>query len=386
MRRRVGAWLGILLLAGCGLRLGIGSQPAVEETSATPEEREDVVVAEGIVEPAYWSRLGFEAAGEVVDVLVHEGDIVATGDVLVRLHQLGFQLAVMQAKTDLEVAQAQLMVLKAGSQSEEIAAAEARLAAAEAAVEKAAAERNELISGVTDAEIAAAYAEIASADAQRKLAEGTYNDSADEELARYDLEAAEKALAAAQARLDELRAGPDPHQVRGAAAGVQAAAAERGAVQAQLDLLQAGPTEEEIAVAEVDVAQARVALEAARAALADTEVCAPFAGTVTAVDVEVGNAVTPAQVACILARLDQLQVRTKDLSELDVATIEPGQRVKVTVDALPEREFNGRVAKVALRADSFRGGAVYAVTVDLVDVGDAPLRWGMTAWVEFERP
>ena len=87
---------------------------------------------------------------------------------------------------------------------------------------------------------------------------------------------------------------------------------------------------------------------------------------------------------CTLATIDQLQVRTKDLSELDVAGIGPGQSVRVTVDALPEREFEGVVRKVALQAEDFRGEAVFAVTVDLVDVGHAPLQWGMTAWVELE--
>ncbi|MGD8998506.1 MAG: efflux RND transporter periplasmic adaptor subunit, partial [Anaerolineae bacterium] len=195
-----------------------------------------------------------------------------------------------------------------------------------------------------------------------------------------------KALAAAQARLDDVRANPDTNQLRAAEAGVRAAGADRDAAQAQLELTQAGPTEEEVAVAEVDVARARVALEMARAALADTEVRAPFAGTVTAVPVQVGNAVMPGQVACTLATVDQLQVRTKDLSELDVAGIQPGQSVKVTVDALPEQEFDGIVREVALQAEDFRGEAVFAVTVDLVDVGGAPLRWGMTAWVEFAGP
>jgi multidrug efflux pump subunit AcrA (membrane-fusion protein) len=386
MRRGISLLIGMLLLAGCGLSLDMGTQPTAE-TPATLEESEDVVVAEGLVEPAHWSDLGFAAAGQVVEVLVEEGDAVAARDVLVRLDQADARLAVKQAEADLEVAEAQLALLKAGAQPEEIAAAEARLEAAEAAVKQATAERDRVVSGATEAEIAAASAEVASADTQRKVAQDTYdNDPPDEELARYELHAARKALTAAQARLDDLRAGPDANLFRAVEAGVEAAAAERDAVQDQLDLVQAGPTEEEIAIAEVDVARARVSLETAHAALADAEVQAPFGGTVTAVAVEVGNAVMPGQVACTLAAVDQLQVRTKDLSELDVAGIEPGQSVKVTVDALPEREFDGVVRRVALQAEDFRGEAVFAVTVDLVDVGDAPPKWGMTAWVEFEGP
>jgi multidrug resistance efflux pump len=254
-------------------------------------------------------------------------------------------------------------------------------------VERAAAEREGLLSGATAAEIAAGWANVIAAEARQKVAQDTYDsDPPDEDTARYELHAANEALTAAQAQLEDLQAGADADQGRAAEASVRAAAAERDAAQAQLELAQAGPAGEEIAITEVNVARARVALETAQATLADAEVRAPFAGTVTRLDIEVGNAVRLGQVACTLATVDQLQVRTKDLSELDVAAIGPGQSVAVTVDALPEQEFDGIVRQVALQAEDFRGEPVFAVTVDLVDVADAPLRWGMTAWVEFEGP
>jgi multidrug resistance efflux pump len=366
--------------------LDIGTQPTAE-TPAVLEEREDIVVAEGLVEPAHRSALGFKAAGEVVEVLVEEGDRVTPGQVLVRLDQVDAQMAVRQAEADLEVAEAQLALLRAGSRAEEVAAAEARLEAAQAAVERAAAEREGLLSGATAAEIAAGWANVIAAEARQKVAQDTYDsDPPDEDTARYELHAANEALTAAQAQLEDLQAGADADQVRAAEASVRAAAAERDAAQAQLELAQAGPAGEEIAITEVNVARARVALETAQATLADAEVRAPFAGAVTRLEIEVGNAVRLGQVACTLATVDQLQVRTKDLSELDVAAIGPGQSVAVTVDALPEQEFDGIVRQVALQAEDFRGEPVFAVTVDLVDSADAPLRWGMTAWVEFEGP
>ena len=386
MRKAMVSLLGVLLLTGCGLSLSMGGQPTAEP-SPVVAGREDVVVAEGVIEPAQWSRLGFDAAGEVIEVLVEEGDVVAPDDVLVRLDEVNAQLAVKQAEADLAVAEAQLALLEAGAQPEEIAAAEARLMAAEAAVEQADAERDRLASGATEAEMAGASAEVASADAQQKSAQITYDtDPPDEELARYDLHAAKEALRAAEAQLADLRGGPDANQLRAAQAIVQAGAADRDAAQAQLELLQGGPTDEEIAVAEVAVARARVALETARVGLADTKIEAPFSSRVTAVEVEVGNAVVPGQVACTVATVDRLQVRTRDLSELDVAGIEPGQSVEVTVDALPERVFEGLVRRIGLRAADYRGEAVFPVTVDLVDADDAPLRWGMTAWVEFDAP
>jgi len=80
----------------------------------------------------------------------------------------------------------------------------------------------------------------------------------------------------------------------------------------------------------------------------------------------------------MLPTLDQLQVRTSDLTEMDVVQVTVGQSATVTLDALPDQEFAGVVRQVALQAEDFRGEVVYAT--------DTPLRWGMTAWVEFELP
>jgi multidrug resistance efflux pump len=79
-----------------------------------------------------------------------------------------------------------------------------------------------------------------------------------------------------------LAAGARLHD---AGAGVSAAAAQRDVAQAELDLLKAGVTPEEIAVSAAAVRQAEVAV-----ALARTEIHAPFAGVVTKVNVEAGEA------------------------------------------------------------------------------------------------
>jgi multidrug efflux pump subunit AcrA (membrane-fusion protein) len=407
MRKWIGLLLALLLLAGCTGEPA-GETAVQDEAEIGSQVGEGTVVAEAVIQPAHWSALGFEGAGEVIEVLVEEGEAVTAGDLLVRLDPTDAQLAVQQAEVGLQAAEAELALTKAGARRQAITTAEDQLKAAEARQAQAVAQQDQLIAGAKEPEIAAAEAEIASLVVERMKADDRHEQTMRcfnvenpytgekqkicpslgprEEQARYALKAADEALAAAEARLSDLQALPKYNDVRGAEANVQAAAAERDATQAQLDLTQAGPTDEEIAVAEAKVTRARAALEAAQAALAHTEVRAPFAGTVAMVYSEVGNAVVPGQAACTLATMGQLQARTKDLSELDVAGIDSGQSVKVTVDALPEREFEGVVREVALRAEDFRGEAVFAVTVDLVDVGDAPLRWGMTAWVEFEMP
>jgi HlyD family secretion protein len=59
-----------------------------------------------------------------------------------------------------------------------------------------------------------------------------------------------------------------------------------------------------------------------------------------------------------------------------------GQPVKVTVDALPDQEFQGIVTEIAPRSETKRGDVTYTVSIKLTDATDAPLRWGMTAFVD----
>mgnify|MGYP000543854939 CR=1 FL=1 len=137
-----------------------------------------------------------------------------------------------------------------------------------------------------------------------------------------------------------------------------------------------------MAAAEAAVAQAQAGLDAARAALAQAELRAPFAGRVVAVDVDVGEALFPGQPALTLAALDAFEVQTTDLSERDVVRVVPGQRASVYVEALDLR-LAGRVVRVAARPETVGGDVVYRVTIAL-DEQPAGLRWGMTADVEIE--
>jgi len=110
---------------------------------------------------------------------------------------------------------------------------------------------------------------------------------------------------------------------------------------------------------------------------------APFAGIVTAANVEPGDAAAPGEVAFVLATLEQLQARTTDLTELDVARVAQGQAVVVTVDALPDLKLPGRVVRIGLQSVDYRGDVTYPVYVAL-DEAAPELRWGMTALVEIE--
>ncbi len=345
--------------------------------------------AEAVIAPARWSEILPEIGGTVAEVAVEPGTQVAAGDLLLRLDDARVAQRALEAAAALEAARAELALLEAGPRSEEIAAAEEELTAAQAAVARAAAQRDQLTGGVTDAAIAAAEAQVEAASAQRLQAlyerDAVYERTADaeeRENADYRLHAAREALEAAEIKLEVLRSGTGD-QLREADAGVWMAAAQRDVAQAQLDLLRAGHPAEEVAAAQARVQQAEAALQAAQVTLARATLRAPFAGIVTRVPIEVGDVVSPGRPVAVLADPESYRAYTTNLSELDVARIEVGQPTEVQVDALPGQSFAGVVEAIALRPGNYHGDVVYEVTVRLEDAGSAPLRWGMNATIDF---
>jgi HlyD family secretion protein len=125
---------------------------------------------------------------------------------------------------------------------------------------------------------------------------------------------------------------------------------------------------------------AKAQLKVAQAALEQAVLRAPFAGTVTAVEVSPGETVLPGKVVVILGDLSQLQVETSDLSERDVGKVQVGQEARVYVEALNE-EVEGRVVEISPQATTVGGDVVYTVIIELNEQPQG-LRWGMSAEVE----
>jgi HlyD family secretion protein len=392
------------------------AQP-MEDLRSTVVERGSLLVAvsaSGNIGPQKRVDLAFDASGQVVEVAVEVGDRVEGGDLLARLATERLSLQVDQAEANLAVAEAQLARLRAGPRSEEVSAAEANLRATEAQLDAAAAERDQVTSGATAAQIAAAEAEVASALTQQKKADDWHETTmkcrtikkkagdviplpggqvitltedfeeticpllgVPEEQARYRLEAADEALRAARARLEELEKGADQDQLRAAQSNVAAAAANRDAAQAQLDLLLEGAAEEQMAAAEAGVAQAQASLKQAELALQQATLEAPFEGVVAGIDVEPGEQASAGLPAVTLVDPSRFHV-TLAVDEIDVATLSQGQSVRLTFDALPDTVVTGTVDLVASAAQLDGGVVTYDVRIDLAAT-DAPIRADMTA-------
>jgi HlyD family secretion protein len=365
----------IVLLAGCG---GAATETvSPDDVPVVAQEADNKIVAEGVIEPARWSELGFEIAGEVVTVLVEEGDAVAEGDPLIQLETEDIARAL--ARAELSLLQAQLRLEQIQEPADE-----ADIEIARSAISDAAAAYREAQANLTITEHGISVGDAVRAT--RAARDDTYRRY--QNLAAKNVDQ-DRITAAHNMYLDALgaynRAVESAElQMTTARNGVTRAYHSLEQAQNSLDELLEGADKLDVEATLLDIDAAQLALEEAQSSLEDAVLIAPFDGIVTAAEVEEGDTVAPGQVVLVLATLDQLQTRTTDLTELDVARVIEGQPAVVTVDALPDEKFAGRVREIALQPGDYRGDVVYAVTVELTDADDSPLRWGMTALVEIE--
>jgi multidrug resistance efflux pump len=347
---------------------------------------DNVIVAEGRLEPVRYVDIAFNANGTVSEVLVSEGEQVTAGQVIARLENSEARQA--------EVAKAEEAFLTAQQafDSAQVTAL-AKLAEAHEAVRKAQYELDNFTVPSEIRDMSTSQALIYTAD---KL-----------ETARVNFEPyryLEERLAAELRR--ENPSNPDVYRstaknykkqlddawadynraIKWATleSNLENAQAELTRSQKEYDLLSSGGNADEKALAEAQYEAARANLAAAQAALADVELTAPFDGTVAGLKVKVGESVSPGQVATSLADFSGWIIKTTDLTELDVVNISEGQAVQIALDAFPEDILTGKVKMIGQNYSEKQGDIVYEVTVELTD-SLPDMRWGMTAVVKFSR-
>jgi len=120
-------------------------------------------------------------------------------------------------------------------------------------------------------------------------------------------------------------------------------------------LAKLGPRSEEIARAKGVLAQAEGQAAYAKEQLNATVIRAPITGTILDRSVEKGELLTgqfasAARPVFSLADLNDLQVEL-DIAQDDFARLTPKQKAIVTVDAFPDRKYNGQIAEVSPEAN-----------------------------------
>lgn len=374
----------------------------ITDVPIVTKSAENVVIAEAVLKAAEKRMLSFESSGVLLEIMIDEGVNVKKGELLAVLNPTDAELAVRQAETGLQQAEAQLARMVAGPRETDIAVVQTQLLSAQSVISQTIAQRDQLFTGTTDAQIAAAEADLATALAQRVVALKQHDDTMKcydvpgsddkvcpalgdpEEKARYALYAAEKGLAAAEAQLAALEPAARA-QIRTANAGISVAEVQEMMAAAQLDQLLAGASAEEIEAMVASVEQAMVTLDMAKLALTRTALYAPFDGTITAVYADPGDPVAFGQPLINIATTQKLQVQTIDLTELNVVKLKIGQNVDVVMDALPDLVLTGHITEIGMEAVDYRGDVTYPVLIDLDD-SESRLRLGMTAEVTIPIP
>jgi HlyD family secretion protein len=153
-----------------------------------------------------------------------------------------------------------------------------------------------------------------------------------------------------------------------------------------------GATEEQLASARSRLSQARAALDALSAQRQEMDTVAPVDGVILAKVAHAGEVAAPGGILLSLADLSEVQL-TVYVAENRLGQVALHQAVRVAVDALPGRTFEGWVAQIADSAEytprnvatkEERVTTVYAVQIVLPNP-EALLKPGMSADATFVR-
>ena len=337
-----------LVLSGCSPSTATVATPRVVPTV----QADNAIVSEGRVEPIHYAEIALNTSGLVSDVMIKEGDQIKAGQVIARLQN-------SQAVT-LEAAQANaLQQLTAAYQVARDA--QFKLDNFDIPAD---------FSGMTSLE--AARAMLDNLNSARDAFE-PYKNSSDLKL-QHGNQLIDTGVYKNTAKMYKTRLDVSWTKYRKAVqwldleSSLETAKTQLAQAQKDYDSLQDPSFAEDTA--------------GTRAALANAEVRAPFAGTLTNLDLKVGEFAASGQPVLTIADLSSWVVKTTDLTEIDVVNLSEGQAVDLTLDALPEVTLKGNILSIGQNYTERQGDIVYEVTVLLTDNNPA-IRWGMTAKVNF---
>ncbi len=328
------------------------------------------ITAAGLIHANQVIDIKSKASGEIIEIPVVEGSYVKKGDVLVVLKKDDEQRSLDQRRAELQ-------------------RAEALLTSARVAYER------------SDATIAQAKAQF-----DELVAQGA--------IVRFELEKVERLAREGRRELYSEQ------QVNDARAQVQMNAARQAAAQANITAVTLAKLDAEanIKSQEATVAAARKAVEDAEERLSETTIYAPKDAIVTSVFMRVGMLVqsaiqtftggtvlmTLADVSTkkVIARLDEADYgRVLAITPLDAlpqmpqlretaaadsqAAAQRSGKVRITVDAFPERSFEGRIERVEPQGKLQAGSSIiqFDIHVEITDADRHLLPLGAQAQVEF---
>ena len=325
-RARAGLALALLLLAAgaCGKSDAQSPQAQKEAAKAPPgaikplpvtvaraEGREVQRSVETVGSLLAWDdvQVKTEQPGTIARLLVDLGDAVTPGKILAEYDAREFELSVKQAEADLLSAQ------------QSLARARATVQSSEAALRRA---NDNLVS--LEAEVTRTRSEVEWAKSELERNQELFRR---ELIAARDVDNVRHLYSVATARMAVAVSARDQHPDQ-----VRIAEAQRDSDQAALR------------VAGAEVARRDASLGIARKRLGDTTIRAPFAGVVAKRLVNAGEYVKENTPVFNLVALDPLKY-TGTVPERFAPDLKIGQRIELSVEAYPGRNFAGQVTRVS---------------------------------------
>jgi HlyD family secretion protein len=274
----------------------------VQTGRAVRQDLTSLVTASGEIKPRNYINIGTNAVSpsRITEILVSEGQQVRKGQLLAKLEAV---------QPEAEVA----------AQRAQLASAEAESAAAEASLKASDENIRTLEAGVARARAELEKAKV-NYERTRRLWEQKLVAQQDYDQRRLEVEALNAALVEAEARISQAKA-------------------QRAQLAASL------------AAAQRRVALAQANLRRSQDVLQRTLAVSPIDGMVTNLPVRVGETVvpgiqnSPASLIMTIADMSLITAEVK-VDETDIVNVKLDQVADVTIDAIPNRTFKGRVIEI----------------------------------------
>jgi len=343
----------------------------------TPERQEGVtILAEGqIMATNPELALSFNTSGRLKDVYVQPGDMVAAGDLLAELDTTELDRQLVTAQTNLASAQIQL----ANAEQD----LEDNLAQAQLNLDRIQVQLNQNYAGGSQA--GTISSSISLSRAQQRVADAAYEyqkavdrhwdpPEIAENYARF-LQQAEEDLIIAEAQYNDA--------INSGNSGIYTAQSlqiDQELAEQNIAKLQRGVSP----LLALEIERAQLAIADIERQLGEVQLFAPIAGEVLAFTTypAPGTMVGAGSPFVTLFDTAALEFHTSNLSERDLAQIEPDQAVNIVLKAYPDTPITGSVLRIGPQATGLVGDAATFPVIVQLDADDLDLRPGMTGRAE----
>ncbi len=386
----------LLLIVGGGYMYYVRTMDQIKEKQSEAAELEpDTAKVErgdltntlddisGIVRSNQSVYLYWQTSGTVSAVNVEVGDPVRKGDILAELDSSTIDSSIIDAEVEREKAEESLVRLYTSTLPLE--QARTKMVQAKKAVEDAQKEFDSLgIIREDDLELGVKYQDYMTAIRNYENAQKDFDAIKERALDDTDRIRAQQRLESARTRMDSARSEYNWYNGEAEEIDVQKADAALKLAKAQLDdavraydRIKDGPTENQVRSLQAQI-------DSAAATVNTSKIVAPIDGTVAQVDVKPYDVIayesTSTARDILAVRIDDLTSHYIDISvtELDVNNISIGQEVTITFDAIPLREYSGKIVNISNAGTVSNLTVNFALTVKM-DEADDSIKSGMMA-------